>query len=276
MQYVIEHGLPYLSEYGKQHNSIYIPFTLLPPEIGGWSNDIIQDVNYFKNKRVRAYGFYGKMLQKLGANVIPMSSKDIVNLNPVDIDYLEYSNLQTDFSVNLHKKYKYAYVPGFFQPSTLLYLIFNLNTWNQLNQLQKQEILDSAKIALLDNFIIYEKTQVEKFMELQNPIIDFGDQFLFDMRKVWLELINDIGKTNPQFKKMWEDYLAFVTAYRRIVRFNPLAFDIGGESNVGLKSLQSPLTITHKSSFFDNPWYILIIIIIIIIFIYFFFYRKKT
>src|SRR5690606_17556347 len=102
-------------------------------EIFAWSNKPINSLDDFKGLKFRTVGYWGEILTRLGASVVTLPGAEIYGaLERGVIDAAEFANPESDYISGMHEVAKYAYVPGIHQPTSLMELLINKDSWEAL------------------------------------------------------------------------------------------------------------------------------------------------
>ena len=146
-------GLTLSRDLFAKHNVHNVPCMVLPPEGAGWFSKEIRSVDDLKGLRIRFFGLGGRVLARLGADIIEKPPGEIVDaMKRGEIDAAEYSLPSMDLTLGLQNVAKYYYFPGWHQPSTLYELYFNEATWRGLTEKQ-QETIETVCAAVMRDSI---------------------------------------------------------------------------------------------------------------------------
>lgn len=195
-----------------------LPCGIISPETGGWFSKEIDEAKDLKGLIMRFGGLGGQVMQRLGVSVsmIP-AAETFPALEKNAIDATEYSMPAIDERLGFYKVVKYNYFPGWHQQATLLELLINQDTWDQMTEAQRMTIDVMCKAATADSFAYSEAIQFEAMkrnVEERGVIIKYwsGDMLtLFE--NTWYQLAEENALADPFFNKVWRDLEAFRKNY---------------------------------------------------------------
>lgn len=217
-------GWIYFGNGGKLYQEMYdtagyqvkvFPFCFLAPETAGWFRKEIKKPEDLKGLNIRFFGLGGKVLSKLGASVTTIPGGEIFPaLEKGALDATEFSVPAIDTKLGFQKVAKYNYFPSWHQPATHLELLINKETWNAMSP-QQQAILELATRAV--NLYSLAKSHAEQGPVVAENVTKYGTEnktwspeMLELFRKTWNEVVEEEANSDAFFKKVWEDYKAFM------------------------------------------------------------------
>ena len=118
----------------------YAPFDVVPMpagntgiQMGGWFNKPILAPSDFNGLKIRMPGLGGRVLAKLGANVILLPAGDIYPaMESGKINATEWIGPYHDMHMGFHRVSKFYYAPGWHEPGTGLEFIVNRTAFESL------------------------------------------------------------------------------------------------------------------------------------------------
>jgi TRAP-type mannitol/chloroaromatic compound transport system substrate-binding protein len=118
---------------------------ILPPEASGWYRQEIKSLADLSGKKIRFFGYGGKVLEKFGVSPQLLAPGDIYPaLELGTIDATEFSIPSADEGLGLHQVAKHYYFPGWHQPSTLQQLEMHKPAYDKLSAEHKSCSTSSA------------------------------------------------------------------------------------------------------------------------------------
>ena len=190
---------------------------MIPPEGSGWFRNEIKSVDDLKGLKMRFYGLGAKVMEKLGVSTQLIGGGEIFQaLQLGTIDATEFSMPSMDLSYGFYQVAKYYYFPGWHQQSTFNDMIISLDKWGQLNDWQKQVILDACDANMLNQFAMGESLQGKALAELKTKGVQikmWPPEILAAMEKGWAAVVEEEKAKSPMFTKMWESYSRFRDEY---------------------------------------------------------------
>ncbi len=219
-------GLTLSRELFASYGIHNVPCLMLPPEGAGWFSKEIRSVDDLQGLRVRFFGLGGRVLTRLGANVVQKSPSEIVDaIKTGEIEAAEYSLPSMDLTLGLQNVAKYYYFPGWHQPSTLYELYFNDATWRKLTQHQQETIETVCAAVMRDGIGEAEAMQMDALQDIKKRGIKlrrWSPDLLLTFEAAWNAVAEDEMGTNPRFKEIYESYARFRKDYGFWKRFSYL------------------------------------------------------
>lgn len=219
-------GLTLSRELFAKYSVHNVPCMVLPPEGAGWFSKEIRTINDLKGLRIRFFGLGGRVLARLGADVIQKSPGEIVDaIKKGEIEAAEYSLPSMDLALGLQSVAKYYYFPGWHQPSTLYELYFNDATWDGLTVKQQETIETVCAAVMRDSLGRAETMQTEALEEIKKrgtKLRRWSPDLLLTFEAAWGKVAEEEMTANPRFKQIYESYVRFRNDYGFWKRFSYL------------------------------------------------------
>lgn len=200
------------------YNVKVLPYAILSPETSGWFSKPINSPEDLKGLKMRFFGLGGKVMQKLGVAVSLMPAGEIFQaLEKGVIDATEFSFPAIDQKLGFYKVVKYNYYPGWHQQATLLELLINKDTWNEMSGSQQKIIELTTRSNIVRTLAYSEAIQGRAIKEniekrgVKNMY--WSDEMLALFKKTWDEVSREQSVKSPEFKKIWDDMSAFRVDY---------------------------------------------------------------
>ena len=210
-------GNTILSDIYKKLGVHGVACGLLAPEGSGWFRKPVETVAQLKGLRIGMTGLGGEVLERLGANVVPLAEGDVfVAMERNMIDGAEAAQPAIDLQLGLHRMARYYYFPGWHQPATLLNLIVNVDFWNALPpraQRQVESICgDNMQVGLADS----EASQFDALKELTADgvrISTWSPEIMTALGSAWSEVASEKAKKHKDFDRAWKSLQRFREEY---------------------------------------------------------------
>jgi TRAP-type mannitol/chloroaromatic compound transport system substrate-binding protein len=206
-------GLDLLNEFLKNYNCHGIPAGNTNAQMGGWFRKQINTMEDLKGLKFRLGGFAGKIMQRVGVVPQQIAGGDIYPaLEKGTIDGAEWVGPYDDEKLGFYKVAKFYHYPGWWEPSSCLMFVVNVDKWNSLPALYK-EALTSATLEV-NNWVATKydasNTAALKRLVSQGAVLHpFSQEVMDGCRKAALELYAELNAKNPNFKKLYDSYTAF-------------------------------------------------------------------
>ena len=141
-------GLELWEEVYAPHDVIPMPAGNTGIQMGGWFNKPINTPEDFKGLKMAMPGLGGKVLTKLGAEVILLPGDERGSaLESGKIDATEWIGPYDDMNMKFHQSAKYYYAPGWHEPGTGFEFTVNRKAYESLSP-DLKVILKSATFEL--------------------------------------------------------------------------------------------------------------------------------
>lgn len=206
-------GLKLWQEAYAPHNVMVLPFMNTGVQMGGWFNKEIKSVKDLAVLKMRIPGLGGKVMSKAGVNVNLLPASEIFPaLERGVIDATEWIGPTHDRTLGLHQAAKYYYYPGWHEPGTMCELLINKKTWDSLTP-DFQEMIKCAAIEStmwsLAAFESQNGDNLEWLVKHGVQLRKWPDDVLDKLSKLSQEFMEEESAKNPNFKKVYESFLAF-------------------------------------------------------------------
>jgi TRAP-type mannitol/chloroaromatic compound transport system substrate-binding protein len=207
-------GMELLNDFLKAYNCYGVPAGNTNAQMGGWFNKPITKMDDLKGLKFRLGGFAGKIMQRVGVVPQQIAGGDIYPaLERGTIDGAEWVGPYDDEKLGFYKVAKFYHYPGWWEPSSCLMFVCNVEKWNSLPALYK-EALTSACLEV-NNWIAtkYDASNIAalKRVVAQGAVLQpFSAEVMDGCYKAAQELYAEINAKNPTFKKVYDSYTAFM------------------------------------------------------------------
>ena len=210
-----------MDKVGFKDVMLIAPANLSVAEDELWTKKKIDKPTDFKGLKIRTFGYWGQILQGMGAAVVTIPGGELYQaLERGVIDAAEYGTTADNLAIHLEEITKICYYPGVHSPGNVHYFLVNKKSWEKLppdiQMIVKQECLATA----MEN---YAAGAVES-AEARKKMIAKGVQFLplsmevqaFIVKKSE-ELWNEFTAKDPLYAKTYKDQNAFLDNYRKLM-----------------------------------------------------------
>src|SRR6478735_901880 len=138
-------GNELFNEFYKKFNIYGLPCGNTGAQMGGWFRKEIKSVADIQGLKMRIGGIAGSVLQKLGLVPQQLGGGDIYPaLEKGTIDGAEWVGPYDDEKLGFYKVAKFYHYPGWWEPSSCLMFIVNMDKWNSLPPLYKRALTSAA------------------------------------------------------------------------------------------------------------------------------------
>lgn len=197
-------------------------------EIFAWSNKPLDSLDDFKGLKFRTVGYWGEILTNLGASVVTLPGAEIYGaLERGVIDAAEFANPEGDFGSGMHEVAKYAYVPGIHQPTSMMELIINKDSWDALPDDLKAIVEEAAKASVLEGLghtLTKDAEALTKFEEYGTEIRRLSPEVMQQVAALAHELYEKKSAENPLFKKIYESQMEYKGKFEHLQKYMEIRY----------------------------------------------------
>lgn len=220
-------GIELCNELLLERNLIAIPCAGFSCAASGWSNLQITDPAQFQGLRTRAFGYYGDILERLGATNRIINGQELIQaIEDGDIDFAEFATPDMDVQLGLDQVTEFMYVPGWHENVEIFYLVWNTCSWNKLCPRARTGIKNLCTATLLDSItaLAGDDAEVLRLLASENRIIRWNDNLLSTFQREWNSILQDIFTTSSTFADVYRSIVRSET--RLTLRDEVLCIDI--------------------------------------------------
>ena len=219
--------------YQKELKLNVLAFPILPasPQALGWFKRPIRNLADLKGMKCRETGIVAEIFQRMGLQTVNLPGSEIVPAAQRGvIDCAEWVGGVEDLRLGLPSVWKYHYVPGLHESSTVGELIINTDVWKNLAPQQQEAIRSATSETFLRWWARWQKQNADAIEEMRAK---FGTQILRTppdvlnaFLKAWDEIAKEESAKNPFFKRVLDsqrEYASRVVPAKRFY-FPPYSF----------------------------------------------------
>jgi TRAP-type mannitol/chloroaromatic compound transport system substrate-binding protein len=206
-------GNTLLNEFYATHNVYGIATGNTGAQMGGWFRKEINTVDDFKGVKMRIAGIAGRVLEKLGAVPQQIAGGDIYPaLEKGTIDAAEWIGPYDDQKLGFQKVAKYYYYPAFWEGGLIIHSFLNLEKWNSLPKHYQAALTDACAFAntnMMAKYDMKNPVAIKQIVAEGATLRPFSQEILEACYNASQEVYAEISATNPAFKKIYDDQVAF-------------------------------------------------------------------
>ncbi|MBW2647088.1 MAG: ABC transporter substrate-binding protein [Deltaproteobacteria bacterium] len=217
------------AEYLKPFNMIAFPMASTGTQMGGWFRKEIKSLDDLKGLKMRIPGLGGKILAKLGVNVVNLPGSEVFTaLERGVLDAAEWALPLYDVQAGLFQAAEYYYAPGWQEPTTFVDFIVNIKAWEALPKglqvMCRTACGESLNWTLaradVANGPILKDLVENKGIKLRQ----FPDDVLKALKKVTSEVMEEECNKHPNMKKVYQNQQEFMAQNRPWLRASEWAY----------------------------------------------------
>jgi len=222
-------GTKLLRELFAPRHILNFPLGNTGAQMGGWYRKEINTVADLKGLRMRAPGFGGEVLSRLG--VIPQQVP-VTDLYPAlekgVLDAVELVGPLDDERQGFHKVAPYYYYPGWWEGSAQVSLYVNDGAYNALPK-RYQTLIDmacsQANIGALAHYDAESAAALRRLIAEGAILKVFSREIMDAAFKATEDIYRELCEKNAGFKKIHDNYMAFRNDTTAWLRLNEGAYD---------------------------------------------------
>jgi len=213
----------------KDYNCIGFAAANTGAQMGGWFRKEINTSEDLKGLKFRVGGFAGTILAKLGTVPQQLAAGDIYPaLEKGTLDACEWVGPYDDEKLGFAKIAKYYYYPGWWEGCGQAHNIMNIAKWNALPKAYQSAIITASNDAWVWTLSKYDYVNPPALLRLAaggTQLRAFPQPVLEDCYKAANVIYDDLAKTNPHFKKLYESLVPYRASAYAWLQVAELGFD---------------------------------------------------
>ncbi len=222
-------GLSLMREFYAKYNVISFPAGNTGAQMGGWYRKEIKSVRDIEGMKLRIGGFAGRVIERMGGVPQNIAGGGVYQaLEKGTIDAVEWVGPYDDQKLGFNKVAPYYYYPGWWEGSAQLDLMINLKAYDGLSAEYKSIIEAAAAFAHVEMQAKYDAKNPGALRQLVasgTKVLPFPKDVMDLAYKESMALYAEIGARNPNWKKVYDDYAAFLKEENLWFRFTEMRFD---------------------------------------------------
>ena len=222
-------GMTLMREFYAKYNVINFPMGNTGAQMGGWYRKEIKSKEDFKGLKFRAGGFAGKVLSRMGVVPQNIPGGEIYQaLEKGTIDAAEWVGPYDDQKLGFNKVAPYYYYPGWWEGGPQLDAFVNRDAYNKLSAENKAILESAAAYAHVDMQAKYDgrnPAALKALVASKVKVLPFPKDVMDEAFKQATALYAEISASNPDWKKIYDDYSAFRKDQNQWFRFTEATFD---------------------------------------------------
>jgi TRAP-type mannitol/chloroaromatic compound transport system substrate-binding protein len=206
-------GIALMNEFFKKYNIYGLPCGNTGCQMGGWFRKEIKSVDDLKGLKFRMGGFAGRVLGKLGVVAQQIPGGEIYpSLEKGTIDGAEWVGPYDDEKLGFYKVAKFYHYPGWWEGGTQVHMFINLEKWNSLPNSYKTIIRTAADATngwMTAKYDAENPQALKRLLSAGAQLRPFPGPVMEACLKAANEVYAEISATNADFKKIWDNIVAF-------------------------------------------------------------------
>ncbi len=182
-------------------------------QMGGWFRKEIKTVADLKGLKFRVGGFAGVVMSRLGVVPQQIAGGDIYpSLEKGTIDAAEWVGPYDDEKLGFNKVAKFYYTPGWWEGGASLHLAVNNKAWEALPADYKAAIEVACYEGNVDMMAKYDAANpaaLKRLLAGGTQLRAFPKPVMDACFTAAQEVFTETNAKNPEFKKIYDHYIAF-------------------------------------------------------------------
>jgi len=193
-------------------------------QMGGWFRREIRSPDDLRGLRFRAGGFAGRVLARMGVVPLGMPAAEIfAALERGVVDAAEFVGPYDDEKLGFQRVAPFYYFPGWWEAGTQLDVLINKAAFNALSAEHRAIVGHAAAVAnthMLARYDVLNPAVLRRLVAGGTRVLPFPRSIMDASFRAAHELYAELNATNPRWKKIYDDQIAF---RREIVAWHSLA-----------------------------------------------------
>ncbi len=218
-----------MREFYAKYNIVNFPMGQTGAQMGGWFRKEIKSVADLKGLKFRIGGFSGKVTSRMGivSQAIP-PGEIYLALEKGTIDAAEFVGPYDDLKQGFHKVAPFYYYPGWWEGSGQLDLFVNKTAYDKLSPENKAILEAAAAFVHTDMQAMYDvrnPVALKELVALKVKVLPFPRDVMELAFKESQALYAELSASNPDWKKIYDDWSVFRRDQNLWFRFTEMRFD---------------------------------------------------
>jgi TRAP-type mannitol/chloroaromatic compound transport system substrate-binding protein len=200
---------------------VYAPFNLIPfpagntgVQMAGWFNREINSIEDLRGLKMRIPGLAGEVFNAAGGTSVNIPGGELYTaLQTGVIDAAEWVGPENDLAFGFQQIAKYYYYPGWHEPSPTLELMINKQAFESLPADLQAIVTYAARAVnqdMLDSYTANNSRALKELIAQGVQVKRLPDAVLKRFYEIAQEVYAQQAAQDPQFKKVYESYMAFM------------------------------------------------------------------
>ena len=222
-------GLKLMREFYANFGMISFPGGNTGAQMGGWYRKPLQHLADLKGLRFRTVGITGKVLERLGVVVQALPGGEIYQaLEKGTIDAAEWVGPYDDQKLGFNKVAPYYAYPAWWEGGPQLDFFVNLKAYNSLSSEYKAMIFAAttqAHVEMQAKYDVKNPTALRQLVATGTKLFRYPKDAMEAAFKEANALYSEISAKNPNWKKVYDDFVKFRAEENLWFRFAETGFD---------------------------------------------------
>jgi TRAP-type mannitol/chloroaromatic compound transport system substrate-binding protein len=206
-------GNEMMNDFYKKFKIVGFPAGNTTCQMGGWYRKEIKDVSDLNGLKMRIAGLAGRVLSKLGVVPQVIAGGEIYTaLEKGTVDAAEWVGPYDDEKLGFQRVAPFYYYPGWWEGGTAVHNFINIDKWNSLPKNYQQVVKsasDTANVTMTAKYDAENPGAIKRLVASGAQLRPYSQPILDACFKASNEVYADISASNPDFKKIYDNIVAF-------------------------------------------------------------------
>jgi TRAP-type mannitol/chloroaromatic compound transport system substrate-binding protein len=206
-------GIDLQNAFFKKFNVIGFPAGNTGCQMGGWFRKEINGLDDLKGLKMRIGGFAGRIISRVGVVPQQIAGGDIYPaLEKGTLDACEWVGPYDDEKLGFHKVARYYYYPGWWEGGPMLHHFIGLPKWNELPKNYQSIVSSACYVAnnwMMAKYDAGNPAALKRLVAGGAILRPFPPVVMDACLKAANEVYEETSKTNADFKKVYDHFVAF-------------------------------------------------------------------
>jgi TRAP-type mannitol/chloroaromatic compound transport system substrate-binding protein len=202
-----------MDDFTKKFNVVSLLGGNTGCQMGGWFRKEVKEVADLNGVKMRIAGLAGNVMAKLGVVPQQLAGGDIYPaLEKGTVDAAEWVGPYDDEKLGFYKVAPYYYYPGWWEGGTTNHFMFNIGKFEELPKAYKAVVTAAAGYANVEEQAKYDARNpaaLKRLVAGGAQLRPFSQPIMEASLKAANEVYADISSKNPDFKKVYDNMVAF-------------------------------------------------------------------
>ena len=205
-------GNELVNTIARKHNLYALPGGNTGEQMGGWFRREIKSLADIKGLRFRIPGLGGEIFSRMGATPQLIPASDVYpSLERGTIDGAEFLGPHDDEKMGLGKVAPFYHYPSFWESSSVVHLMMNLQKWEELPKLYKDAVAlaaTDAHVRMLMRYDMVNPAALRRIIASGAQLRPFPQDVFDAGQAIANDLYKEYSARDPDFKAIYDSQAA--------------------------------------------------------------------
>jgi TRAP-type mannitol/chloroaromatic compound transport system substrate-binding protein len=207
-------GMKLMRAFYANYDIVNLPGGNTGAQMGGWFRREIKSVAGLKGLRFRTHPFAGKVLEPFGVILRSTAAADLYPaLEKGTLDGLEWIGPYDDQKLGFNKAAPFYYYPGWWEGGPEIDFYINSKAWQGLSAEYKaivEAAAAQANISMTAKYDAKNPIALKQLIGSGTKLRPFSRDVMNAAFKSAQQIYSDLNSSNPEWKKIYPDWVKFL------------------------------------------------------------------